>query len=106
MQGKGYTERIDRGTIIELSAVDSITTENASEGDIFNAITTSDIEINGNIILPKGTLVRGSAEKINGAKRLSKSAQLYLNFDHIVTSSGKQIPIRAMICSFLAFLNA
>lgn len=101
IQGKGHTERIERGSVVELKAIDSITTENAKEGDLFNSITTSDIEINGNIVLPKGTLVRGSIEKINGAKRLSKSAQLYLNFDHIVTSSGKQIPIRAGICSFL-----
>lgn len=101
MQGRGNTERLERGTVIELKAMDSITTENASEGDIFNSITTKDIEMNGNIVLPKGTLVRGSIEKINASKRLSKSAKLYLNFDHIVTSSGKQIPIKAGICSFL-----
>ena len=101
MQGRGHTERLERGTVVELKAIDSITTENAQEGDIFNAIITKDIEINGNIVLPQGTIVRGSAVKINDAKRLSKSAQLYLNFDHIVTPSGKQIPIRAVICSFL-----
>ncbi len=39
-------------------------------------------------------------------KRLSKSAILYLNFDHIVAPNGKQLlPIRAGISSHMKLTN-
>ena len=55
--------------------------------------------------MPKGTIVRGNTADVVRKKRLSKSAILYLNFDHIVAPNGKQLPIRAGISSHMKLTN-
>ena len=53
-----------------------------------------------NIILPAGTVVRGSIGNINTAKYFSRGAKLYLDFDHVVTPTGRQIPLDMAVCKF------
>ena len=91
------TKRIPMGTKLELEAANTVTTESLNKGDMFSAYLTKDIYSDGSILLPRGTVIRGNASNVLQAKRLSKSAVLYLNFDHIVAPNGKQIPIRAGI---------
>lgn len=93
------TKRIPMGTKLELEAANTVTTESLNKGDMFSAYLTKDIYSDGSILLPRGTVIRGNASNVLQAKRLSKSAVLYLNFDHIVAPNGKQIPIRAGISS-------
>ncbi|MBE7705929.1 MAG: hypothetical protein E7Z91_01600 [Cyanobacteria bacterium SIG30] len=99
MKANAKTNRIPRGTKIELRMVDPVTTENVERGDIFTASLIQDVEIDGDIILPAGSLVRGTVGQIIPAKRLSRSAIMYMHFDHIVTHTGQQLPIKAGICS-------
>lgn len=93
------TKRIPMGTKLELEAANTVTTENLNKGDMFSAYLTKDIYVDGSIIMPRGTVIRGNASDVLQAKRPSKSAVLYLNFDHIVAPNGKQIPLRAGISS-------
>lgn len=93
------TKRIPMGTKLELEAANTVTTESLNKGDMFSAYLTKDIYSDGSILLPRGTVIRGNASNVLQAKRPSKSAVLYLNFDHIVAPNGKQIPIRAGISS-------
>lgn len=73
--------------------MDPITTKGAQEGDYFNAMLLEDQKSQANIILPAGSVVRGSVNKIVPSKRLSRGAVLYLDFDHIVTPNGRQLPL-------------
>ena len=45
------------------------------------------------VILPSGSLVRGIVKNVTPAKRFSKGAILYLDFDHVVTPNGRQLPL-------------
>ncbi len=99
MQGNARTHRIPRGQKLELRMIDPITTQNIQEGDIFTASLTQDIVINGEIVLPLGSLVRGTIGQVIPTRRLSRSAVLYLSFDHVVDPSGQQLPIKAGVCS-------
>ena len=40
-----------------------------------------------------GSVVRGNIRKIVPAKRMSKGAVLYMDFDHVVTPNGRQLPL-------------
>jgi len=93
------TKRLPMGTKINLVMAESLTTAEVEEGDMFQALTTSDIKLDGKTILPKGTLVRGMVKGFDKTKLLSRSANLYLTFDHIVTPQGRQLPINAGISS-------
>ena len=86
------TKRIPAGPKFSLELLNSISTLNP-EGTEFSAILITDQTSGSDVILPSGSLVRGTVKKIEPAKRLSKGAILYLDFDHIVTPNGRQLPL-------------
>ena len=99
MRGNAKTHRIPRGQKLELKLIDPITTQDVQEGDIFSASLTKDIIMDGEMVLPMGSLVRGTVGHIKPTRRLSRSAVMFLTFDHVVDPTGQQLPIKAGVCS-------
>lgn len=91
------TKRITAGTKFELKLMNPISTSSNLEGQEFQAILLTDQTQDNDVILPMGSLIRGSIKKIVPAKKLSRGAILYLDFDHIVTPNGRQIPLSLSI---------
>ena len=93
--GNAKTKRIPAGTILSLKMLNTIDTSYSPTGSEFKAmlITDQKADDNDDVILPMGSIVRGSILGVNPAKRLSKGAVLYLDFDHVVTPNGRQIPL-------------
>lgn len=87
------TRRIPAGTKLKLQLIDPVTTIAGSEGDPFSAMLLDDQTSGTSIILPAGSIVRGCINKIKPIKRLSRGAVLYLDFDHVVTPNGRQLPL-------------
>ena len=94
------TKRIPAGTLFKLEFIQPVETFSGMQGDSFTAILKNDLSADANIILPTGSVVRGSVDKVNTAKRFSRGAKLYLDFDHIVTPNGRQIPLDLAIVEF------
>lgn len=90
---KAKTKRIPAGTQLSLQLTNTISSLTTIEGSEFNAILVSDQTADTDVILPMGSLVRGTVRKIEPAKRFSKGAVLYLDFDHVVTPTGRQLPL-------------
>lgn len=93
--GNAKTKRIPAGTILSLKLMNSIDTSYNTAGNDFSAmlITDQKADDNDDVILPMGSIVRGSVKGIQPAKRMSKGAILYLDFDHVVTPNGRQVPL-------------
>lgn len=91
------TKRITAGTKFELKLMNPVSTSTNLEGQEFQAILLTDQRQDNDVILPMGSLIRGSIKKIVPAKKLSKGAILYLDFDHVVTPNGRQIPLSLSI---------
>lgn len=91
------TKRITAGTKFELKLMNPVSTATNLEGQDFQAILLTDQTQDNDVILPMGSLIRGSIKKIVPAKKLSRGAILYLDFDHIVTPNGRQIPLSLSI---------
>lgn len=87
------TRRIPAGTKLKLQLIDPVNTVAGYEGDSFNAMLLEDQVSGTNIILPAGSVVRGCIKKIKPIRRLSRGAILYMDFDHIVTPNGRQLPL-------------
>src|SRR5574344_574106 len=87
------TRRIPAGTRLKLQLLDPITTIGAQAGDEFNAMLMEDQKSQANIVLPAGSIVRGSLNKVVKTKRFSRGAIVYLDFDHVVTPNGRQLPL-------------
>jgi hypothetical protein len=105
VQGGATFKRIPAGTKLTLRAIEPVSTQSAQAGNSFSSVLEDNFERDGLIILPQGTLIRGGVQNIVPSKRLSRSALLYLNFDHIVTPSGRQLPVKAGICSNFKITN-
>ena len=89
---KVKTKRIPAGTEFQLKLTNSLSTYN-SEGTEFSAILLNEQSNDSDVILPMGSLVRGTIRKVEAPKRFSKGAILYLDFDHVVTPNGRQLPL-------------
>lgn len=87
------TKRIPAGTKFNLKLMNSMATVGCTQGTDFSAILITDQTEDTDIILPSGSIVRGTIRKIVPAKRLSKGAIMYMDFDHVVTPNGRQVPL-------------
>lgn len=93
LNGKAKTKRIPAGTQFELQLTEPVSSLISQEGSEFTAILKTDQATDNDVILPMGSLVRGTVRRVEGAKRFSKGAVLYLDFDHVVTPNGRQLPL-------------
>ena len=94
------TKRIPTGTTFQLEFLQPINTFSGSSGDSFVATILNEQVADSSVILPAGTVVRGSVFDIKTAKRFSRGAKLYLDFDHVVTPTGRQIPLDMAVAQF------
>ena len=87
------SEHIPAGTVIAVKTADSLDSTKALEYDRFDVVTVADIVAGTKMILPKGTVIRGSVKNVKSKKMLSKDATIYVKFDHLVSPIGTQIPV-------------
>ena len=90
---KAKTKRIPAGTQFTLQLTNPVSSAFSTEGSEFSAILVNDQTADTDVILPMGSLVRGTVKRVESAKRFSKGAVLYLDFDHVVTPTGRQLPL-------------
>ncbi len=87
------TKRVPAGTELSIKLLNPINTKSTFVGKDFSALLLNDQKTDYDIVLPEGSLVRGTVKRIVPAKRLSQGAILYMDFDHIVAPNGRQLPL-------------
>lgn len=92
-KSKAETKRIPKGTKFQIQLQEPVSTKDSQVEDYFSAVLLNDEKTNTSIVLPAGSLIRGTIANIKPAKRVSKGAVLYLDFDHVVTPKGRQMPL-------------
>lgn len=93
------TKRVPSGTIITLKVLDPVSSSNSSLGDQFDLMVTENVKVNNSIVIPQGSVIRGSIEEVSAPKMLYRGGMVRLYFDHIVSATGKQVPFYAGICN-------
>lgn len=94
------TKRIAAGTQFNIEFLQNVTTSSGLDGDLFTAALKNELSTGSTVILPKGSVIRGSISTVKTAKRFSRGAKLYLDFDHVVTPNGRQIPLDLAISAY------
>jgi len=93
------SEKVPAGTMLPIvfnTAVDSSTTPT---GKAFTAFLAEDFSKTSNpnepkqVILPKGTIVRGRVAEIKKSGLFSRGGAIVLDFDHVVLPSGDLLPL-------------
>ncbi len=87
------TVRIPAGAKLSLQLLQSVDTSFCREGNSFNLMLLNEQKVGDVTVLPTGSVVRGYVKQVKPSKRLSRGAVLYLDFDHVVTPTGRQLPI-------------
>ena len=90
---KAKTKRIPAGTQFSIQLMTPLSTTGGYDGKEFTGILLTDQTADSDVILPMGSLVRGTVSRVVPARRLSKGAILYLDFDHVVAPNGRQLPL-------------
>ena len=85
--------RIPKGTTLQLQLIDPISTRTGNVGGEFNSMLVNDQIVDSKVALPAGSIFRGTITKIVKPKLLSRSAIVYINFDHVVSPTGRQVPV-------------
>ena len=93
------TKRVPAGTVITLKVLDPVGSSTSSLGDQFDLMVTENIKVDNSIVIPQGSVIRGSIEEVSAPKILYKGGIIRLYFDHIVSATGKQVPFYAGICN-------
>lgn len=94
--GNAKTKRMPAGTNLQLKMLNGLNTSINTAGNIFSAMLLTDQtteDDTNDVILPAGSIIRGDITAIQQPKRMSKGAILYINFDHVVTPNGRQLPL-------------
>ncbi len=92
------TKRVPSGTVITLKVLDPISSSKAL-GDQFGLMVVDNVTVDNSVVIPKGSFIRGSIEEVQAPKMLYKGGLVRLYFDHIVSSTGKQVPFYAGIAN-------
>ncbi|MDD3014702.1 MAG: hypothetical protein PHC34_13460 [Candidatus Gastranaerophilales bacterium] len=91
------SQRIPVGTVIKIRMETPVNTNNSLKGDPFFATIIDDVKVNDKVLLPSGTIVRGSVADVVKRNFLSRGGEVTLYFDHIVTPIGRQVPVFSRI---------
>lgn len=97
LKSNAVTKRIPAGTRFSIKLLDPLSTKSSKAGDYFSAVLISDEKTPTSVILPAGSMIRGSVTKVVPSKRFSRGGALYVDFDHIVTPNGRQLPLDMII---------
>ncbi len=93
------TKRVPAGTLITLKLLNPISSSQDLTGDGFDLMVVNNITVNNTVVIPQGSVVRGSIEEVQMPQILYKGGMIRLYFDHIVSATGKQVSFYAGLCN-------
>ena len=84
-------------TRLRLILESSVDAKSSTPGDIFEGHVKDDLFIGTQLLLPKGSLVRGRVAEVTKPRLLSRAAKIGLKLEQIVTPTGEVIPLDAAL---------
>ena len=94
---QGYIRVVPSGTKIPIIMDTAVDTDTSQEGDEFAARTGEDLNIDGSIVVPAGSVIKGRIAQLNAPRNLGRSGSVALKFDTVTTPDNRQIPLVATL---------
>ncbi len=86
-------KQVPAGKDLDLVISTPITTGVNVQGDEFFGKISKDIVVDGKIVIPKGTIVHGLVEEMEGPKRAGRNGYISTRFDYMITPDDREIVI-------------
>jgi len=87
------TVTLPAGTVVDLEIVDAVSSKTSAVGDAASARIVQNVVVDGEVIVPAGSVVSGTVAEANPANRFAGMSSLGLHFDTLETPSGKRHPV-------------
>ena len=91
----GGTE-VPTGTEIDVRLQNSLNSGTAKVEDRFEATTLVDLNVNGRVLIPAGSVMRGVVTAVEPGTRTNRTSRLTVSFDQ-VTANGRAYPMRGTV---------
>jgi type IV secretion system protein VirB10 len=89
--------KVEPGTKIPLTLINSVSTKHAAEGDRVYLETAFPVLVDGRIVIPPGSYVAGTITQVKRPGRVKGRGELYLRFDSLTLPNGVTRDFRARI---------
>lgn len=103
---QGYIRVVPSGTKVPIIMDTAIDTDTSQEGDEFAARTSEDLEIDGQTVVPAGSIIKGRIAALNAPRNLNRSGSVALKFDTVTTPDNRQIPLVANLVARAGVVHA
>jgi hypothetical protein len=82
---------------VEFSAVttEKLSSKTASEGDRIALRVDEDVRVDGAVVIPKGSLVRGAVTDAKAAGRMGRGGKLNIRIESTTLADGQRINVRS-----------
>lgn len=91
------SERIPAGMDLKIRFLTPLDSKTSNVGDMFVTQTTDDLWTGEQLILPKGSTIRGRVQEVQRPGFFSKGGLMRLEFDHVAMPTGELKPLSLAI---------
>jgi hypothetical protein len=95
-QNTGATNEVPSGTELDVRLQNSLNSGTAQVEDRFEGTTLVDLNVNGRVLIPAGSVMRGVVTAVEPGTRTNRTAKMTVSFDQ-VTVNGRAYPMRATV---------
>jgi hypothetical protein len=95
-QNTGASNEIPSGTELDVRLQNSLNSGTAQVEDRFEGTTLVDLNVNGRVLIPAGSVMRGVVTAVEPGTRTNRTAKMTVSFDQ-VTVNGRAYPMRATV---------
>lgn len=105
LEMESTSQQVPAGIQLPVIVETPLDSRTANAGDIFVVKASNDLWAGEQLILPKGTTIRGRVETVERPGFFSKGGLMRLSFDHAVMPSGELRPLSLQLDAASAKLN-
>lgn len=95
-QNTGSANEVPSGTELDVRLQNSLNSGTAQVEDRFEGTTLVDLNMNGRVVIPAGSVMRGVVTAVEPGTRTNRTAKMTVSFDQ-VTVNGRAYPMRATV---------
>ncbi len=95
-QAGASSNEIPAGTELDVRLQQSLNSGTAQVEDRFEATTLVDLNLNGRVLIPAGSVMRGVVTAVEAGTRTNRTSRMTVSFDQ-VTVNGRAYPMRGTV---------
>jgi hypothetical protein len=95
-QTTASANEVPAGTELDVRLQNSLNSGTAQVEDRFEATTLVDLNVNGRVLIPAGSVMRGVVTAVEPATRTNRTARMTVSFDQL-TVNGRSYPMRGTV---------